>query len=65
MHLLRLRTGGGLRDGISVSLALGVPPGEMCELLLPVCYGVVVFTIIVQDLTIEPVARQTLSFLYT
>ena len=52
-----LLTWGGLRGGISVSLALGLPAGDMRDLLLPVCYGVVVFTIIVQGLTMERVAR--------
>lgn len=46
-----------------MSLALGLPSGELRELLLllPVCYGVVVFTIIVQGLTMERVARSLYS----
>ncbi|PAL20930.1 cation:proton antiporter [Acetobacter syzygii] len=55
---LTILTWGGLRGGISVSLALGLPPGELRALLLPVCYGVVVFTIIVQGLTMERVVRR-------
>lgn len=55
-RVLTILTWGGLRGGISVSLALGLPPGELRNLLLPVCYGVVVFTIIVQGLTMERVA---------
>jgi CPA1 family monovalent cation:H+ antiporter len=51
-------TWGGLRGGISVALALGLPPGEARPALLAVCYGVVVFSIIVQGLTIERVARR-------
>ncbi|KON63193.1 Na(+)/H(+) antiporter NhaP [Komagataeibacter europaeus] len=57
-RVLGILTWGGLRGGISVSLALGLPPGELRNLLLPVCYGVVVFTIIVQGLTMERVARR-------
>lgn len=49
-------TWGGLRGGISVSLALGLPAGALRDTLLPVCYGVVVFTILVQGLTMERVA---------
>ncbi|NHN87975.1 cation:proton antiporter [Acetobacter conturbans] len=56
-RVLGVLTWGGLRGGISVSLALGLPPGELRELLLPICYGVVVFTIIVQGLTMERVVR--------
>ncbi|PAK74590.1 cation:proton antiporter [Acetobacter fabarum] len=57
-RVLGILTWGGLRGGISVSLALGLPPGNLRDLLLPVCYGVVVFTIIVQGLTMERVARR-------
>lgn len=57
-RVLGILTWGGLRGGISVSLALGLPPGDLRDLLLPVCYGVVVFTIIVQGLTMERVARR-------
>ena len=51
-------TWGGLRGGISVALALDLPPGPERSTLLAVCYGVVLFTIIVQGLTIERVARR-------
>ncbi|GBR67504.1 cation:proton antiporter [Gluconobacter kanchanaburiensis] len=55
---LGVLTWGGLRGGISVALALGLPAGELRDTLLPVCYGVVVFTIIVQGLTMERVVRR-------
>jgi CPA1 family monovalent cation:H+ antiporter len=51
-------TWGGLRGGISVALALGLPENDVRPALLAVSYGVVIFTIIVQGLTIERVARQ-------
>lgn len=54
---LGVLTWGGLRGGISVALALGLPSGELRDTLLPVCYGVVVFTIIVQGLTMGRVVR--------
>lgn len=57
-RVLAVLTWGGLRGGISVSLVLGLPPGPLRDLLLPVCYGVVVFTIIVQGLTMEKVVRR-------
>jgi len=50
-------TWGGLRGGISVALALGLPQSDVRPTLLAVCYGVVVFTIVVQGLTIERLAR--------
>jgi CPA1 family monovalent cation:H+ antiporter len=54
---LILLTWGGLRGGISVALALGLPENDVRPALLAVSYGVVVFTIIVQGLTIERVAK--------
>jgi CPA1 family monovalent cation:H+ antiporter len=49
-------TWGGLRGGISVALALALPPGPAHGPILAVCYAVVVFSIIVQGLTMERVA---------
>jgi CPA1 family monovalent cation:H+ antiporter len=51
-------TWGGLRGGISVALALGLPPSDVRPALLAVCYGVVVFSIVVQGLTIERLSRR-------
>jgi monovalent cation:H+ antiporter, CPA1 family len=51
-------TWGGLRGGITVALALALPPGEARGPLLTVCYGVVVFSIVVQGLTMQRVARR-------
>lgn len=52
-------TWGGLRGGISVALALSLPAVAERDALLAVCYGVVVFSIVVQGLTIERVVRLT------
>ena len=51
-------TWGGLRGGISVALALSLPAIPAKPVLLAVTYGVVVFSIIVQGLTIGAVARR-------
>jgi monovalent cation:H+ antiporter, CPA1 family len=46
-------TWGGLRGGVSVALALSLPPTPWRSDILVVCYMVVVFTIIVQGTTME------------
>ena len=52
-------TWGGLRGGISVALALSLPvSGEARELLIAVTYVVVVFSILVQGLTVGAVVRR-------
>jgi len=49
---LPLMIWGGLRGGISVALALSLPSGPERDLLLTVTYCVVVFSILVQGLTV-------------
>lgn len=48
-------TWGGLRGGISVALALSIPAGPAREPLLVITYFIVVFSILVQGLTIKKV----------
>ena len=51
-------TWGGLRGGISVALVLSLPPSAERELMLTACYAVVIFSIVVQGLTMERVVRR-------
>lgn len=53
---IRILTWGGLHGGISVALALSIPDDAARAVLVPVTYIVVVFSIVVQGLTIERVA---------
>lgn len=46
-----IMTWGGLRGGISVGLALGLPDGPYREIILSITYIIVIFSIIVQGLT--------------
>lgn len=52
-----LMTWGGIRGGISIALALSIPASAERELLLMATYTVVVFSILVQGLTVGRMAR--------
>lgn len=58
---LRLMTWGGLRGGVSVALALSIPLGYERSVILSITYLVVIFSLLVQGLTMERVAKRTLS----
>ncbi|MDG2453029.1 MAG: sodium:proton antiporter [Paracoccaceae bacterium] len=53
-----IMTWGGLKGGISVALALSLPEGEWKPLILTVTYVIVIFSIIIQGLTIAPLAKR-------
>ncbi len=56
-----IMTWGGIRGGISIALALSLEPEMERELFLTVTYIIVVFSIIVQGLTIGPLVRRFLK----
>jgi CPA1 family monovalent cation:H+ antiporter len=49
-------TWAGLRGGVSIALALIVPESPYRTLLLTICLGVVIFTVVVQGLLLQRVA---------
>ena len=53
-----IMTWGGLRGGISIALALSLTTAMPRDLILTMTYTVVVFSIIVQGLTIEPLIKR-------
>ena len=55
--ILKILTWAGLRGGISIALVLSLPQDETREILLLVTYVIVVFSIIVQGLSIEKLVK--------
>lgn len=52
-------TWGGLRGGVSVALALSLPPSEYKPIILTATFAVVIFSIVVQGLTVKWVIEKT------
>jgi len=60
-HTVKILTWGGVRGGISVALALSLPSGPERDALLTVTYVIVLFSIVVQGLTIGKLIKYTLK----
>src|SRR5438105_4081674 len=60
-YVIGILTWGGLRGGISVALALSLPAGAHRDAIIAVTYGVVLFSILVQGLTLSRLLRRRSS----
>lgn len=58
-HIIKILTWGGLRGGISVALALSIPPGAERDLIVAITYVIVVISIVGQGLTIGKLVKAT------
>jgi CPA1 family monovalent cation:H+ antiporter len=58
IQLIPILTWGGLRGGISVAMVLSLPPFPARDWLLACTYAVVVFSILVQGLTMKPLLER-------
>lgn len=55
---IAMLTWGGLRGGISIALALSLPPSEFRDLIILITYAVVVFSILFQGLSIGKLVKK-------
>ncbi len=60
-HAIKIMTWGGLRGGISVALALSLPLGPERQIVLALTYIVVLFSILVQGLTVGRLIKATVA----
>ena len=60
-HTTTIMAWGGLRGGISIALALTLTADMNRELFLTVTYGVVIFSIVVQGLSVGKLARKLIG----
>lgn len=58
---IKILVWGGLRGGVSIALALSAQDNEYRPLLIAITYFVVVFSILVQGLTVGKVADKALA----
>lgn len=56
-HFNKILIWGGLRGGLAVALALSLKQNEYRSTILTMTYSVVIFSVIVQGLTIKPLVR--------
>ena len=55
---IRILTWGGLRGGLSMAMALAIPPGPYREPIILATYAIVVFSILVQGLTVGKLVKR-------
>lgn len=60
-YMISILTWGGLRGGLAVALALALPATASRNVILSMTYAVVVFSILIQGLTMKPLLRKSLS----
>ncbi len=58
VHGIRVLTWGGLRGGLAVALALSLPHDQYRQFILVMTYACVTFAIIIQGLTMKPLAKK-------
>jgi CPA1 family monovalent cation:H+ antiporter len=59
--MIPILTWGGLRGGLAIAMALSIPAGPDRNAIVAITYGVVVFSIIVQGTTIQPLVKRYIA----
>jgi CPA1 family monovalent cation:H+ antiporter len=59
---ISILTWAGLRGGISIAMALTLPQSPYKEIILSSCYFIVIFSIIVQGLTLNRLAQKVINY---
>lgn len=57
-HSIKILTWGGLRGGLSIAMALSLPPSDARDVTLAMTYAVVAFSILAQGLSFAPFLRR-------
>ena len=60
-NAIRILTWGGLKGGLSIALALSLAPNEYRDVFVVITYVIVVFSILVQGLTIGKVTKRLMA----
>lgn len=67
-HSVKILTWGGLRGGLALAMAAAIPPGQFSlegldlhDIMVIITYVVVIFSIIVQGLTISPLIEKSIQ----
>lgn len=60
-HYVNILVWGGLRGGLAVALALALPESPYRNLILSLTYSIVIFSVLVQGLSVKPLVQRSLT----
>ena len=60
-YIISILTWGGLRGGLALAMALALPKDEFRPIVLVMTYACVVFSVIVQGMTVKPLVERSIN----